>query len=91
MYQMLPKFKKRHLPKDEGLKTQSNPCFWASQVIKNHLPIQDIWVQSLGPEDSLEKEMTTHSSILAPEIPWTEKSGGLQSMESQEGWIRLSN
>ena len=33
MYQMLPKFKKRHLPKDEGLKTQSNPCFRASQVI----------------------------------------------------------
>ena len=55
MYQMLPKFKKRHLPKDEGLKTQSNPCFWASQVIKNHLPMQDMWVQSLGPEDPVKK------------------------------------
>ena len=55
MHQMLPKFKKRHLPKDEGLKTQSNPCFWASQVIKNHLAMQDMWVQSLDQEDPLEE------------------------------------
>ena len=40
-------------------------------------------VQSLGQEDPLEEEMTTHSSILAWKIPWTEKPGGLQSMESQ--------
>ena len=40
-------------------------------------------VQSLGQEDSLEKEMATHSTILAWEIPWTEESGGLQSMELQ--------
>ena len=38
-------------------------------------------VQSLGQEDSLEKEMTTHSSILAWKILWTEEAGGLQSME----------
>ena len=37
-----------------------------------------------GQEDPLEKEMATHSSILAWEIPWTEEPGGLQSMESQE-------
>ena len=37
----------------------------------------------LGLEDPLEEEMATHSSILAWEIPWTEKSGGLQSMGSQ--------
>ena len=36
-----------------------------------------------GPEDPLEKEMATHSSILAWRIPWTEEPGGLQSMESQ--------
>ena len=42
-----------------------------------------MWVQSLGGEDPLEKEMTTHSSILAWEIPWTEEAGGLQSMGSQ--------
>ena len=38
------------------------------------------WVQSLGREDPLQKEMATHSSILAWEIPWTEEPGGLQSM-----------
>ena len=41
-------------------------------------------VQFLGEEDPLEKEMATHSSILAWEIPWTEEPGGLQSMGSQE-------
>ena len=41
-------------------------------------------VQTLGQEDPLEKEMATHSSIVAWEIPWTEEPGGLQSMESQE-------
>ena len=44
---------------------------------------QEIWVQSLGEEDSLEKEMATHSSILAWKIPWPEEPGGLQSMGSQ--------
>ena len=44
--------------------------------------MQETWVQTLGQEDSLEKEMATHSSILAWEIPWTEESGGLQSMGS---------
>jgi len=48
-----------------------------------HLPtIQETWVQSLGQEDSLEKEMATHSSTLAWKIPWTEEPGGLQSMGS---------
>ena len=41
------------------------------------------WIQSLGQEDPLEKEMATHSSILAWEIPWTEEPGRLQSMGSQ--------
>ena len=40
-----------------------------------------------GWEDLLEREMATHSSILAWEIPWTEKPGGLQSMGSQKSWI----
>ena len=44
------------------------------------LPVQDTRVQSLGQEDPPEKEMVTHSSILARETPWTEKPGGLQSM-----------
>ena len=46
--------------------------------------MQDTCLQSLGQEDPLEKEMVTHSSILAWEIPWTEDVGGLQSMGSQE-------
>ena len=44
---------------------------------------QEIWVQSLGREDPLEKEMATHSRLLAWKIPWTEEPGGLQSMGSQ--------
>ena len=42
----------------------------------------ETWVQSLGQEDRLEKQMATHSRILAWEIPWTEETGGLQSMRS---------
>ena len=45
--------------------------------------MQEMRVQSLGQEDSLEKEMATHSSILAWEIPWTEEPGGLQTIGSQ--------
>ena len=42
--------------------------------------LQEIWVWSLGPEDPLEEETSTHSSILAWEIPWTEEPGELQSV-----------
>ena len=45
--------------------------------------MQETWVQFLGQEDSLEKEMATHSSILVWEIPWTEEPGRLQSMGLQ--------
>ena len=45
---------------------------------------QETQVRSLGPEDPLEKEIATHSSVLAWRIPWTEESGGLQSMGSRE-------
>ena len=44
----------------------------------------EMWVQSLGREHSLEKEMATHSSILAWNIPWTEELDGLQSMGRKE-------
>ena len=53
-------------------------------MVKNLPAVQETWVQSLGGEDALKKEMATHSSILAWEIPWTEEPGGLQSMGSQE-------
>ena len=60
--------------------------FWTSLVVQKvkHLPImQETWVQSPGRKDLLEKEMATHSSILAWKIPWTEDPGRLQSMGSQ--------
>ena len=50
-----------------------------AQMVKNLLAMQETWVQSLGRKDLLEKEMATHSSILAWEIPWTEEPGGLHS------------
>ena len=54
-----------------------------AQTVK-HLPTMwETWVQSLGQEDLLEKEMAPHSSILAWKIPWTEEPGGLQSKGSQ--------
>ena len=47
--------------------------------------MQEMGVPSLGREDALEKEMATHSSVLAWRIPWTEEPGGLQSTGSQRG------
>ena len=55
-----------------------------AQNVKNLLAMQQTWVPSLGQEDPLEKEMATHSSILAWKIPWTEEPGKLQSMGSQK-------
>ena len=54
------------------------------------LLMQEIRIRSLGQEHSLEEEMTTHSSVLAWEIPWIEEPGGLQSMGSQKSQTRLS-
>ena len=57
-----------------------------ARQVKNPLPMQetqDVRVQSLGQEDPLEKEMATHSNILACKVPWKEEPGGLQSIGSQ--------
>jgi len=54
-----------------------------AQRVKCLPAMQETWVQSLGQEDPLEKEMATHCSTLAWKIPWTEKPGGLQSMGLQ--------
>ena len=54
-----------------------------AQTVKNLPAVQETRVQSLDQEDSLEKEMATHSSILAWRITWTEEPGRLQSMGSQ--------
>ena len=58
--------------------------FPGGSVVKNPPAMQETWVRSLGQEDPLEKEMATHSSILAWEIPWTEEPGALQSMGLQK-------
>ena len=59
--------------------------------VKNLPVMQVTWVRSLDQEDSLEKGMTTHSSILVWRIPWTEEPGGLQSMGSPLNWHTLYN
>ena len=59
---------------------------WTSlvaQTVKRLPTTRETWIQSLGREDPLEKDMGTHSSILAWKIPWMEEPGGLQSMGSQ--------
>ena len=62
--------------------------FSGGSVVKNpSANAGDIGI-NVGQKDPLEKEMTTHSSILVWEIPWTEKHGGLQSLELQES-VRL--
>ena len=62
------------------------PLYWdfpIAHMVKSLPAIQDTQVRSLGQEDPLEKEMATHPSILAWEIPWTEEPHGLQSMGSR--------
>ena len=54
-----------------------------AQTVKHLSTIQETWVQSLGREDPLEKEMATHSSTIAWKIPWTEEPDRLHSMGSQ--------
>ena len=62
---------------------QADRAFLMAQMVK-HLPtMRETWVQSLGWEDPLEKDMATHSSTLTWKIPWTEEPGRLQSMGSQ--------
>ena len=55
-----------------------------AQTVKRLSTMRETGVRSLGREDALEKEMATHFSILACEIPWTEEPGGLQSRQSQK-------
>ena len=57
--------------------------FEVAQMVKRLPTMRETWVQSLGQEDLLEKEMATHSSIFAWKIPWMEEPGRLQSMGSQ--------
>ena len=72
----------------EGLEKKNSCTIYTgaslvAQAVKSLPPMQETWVRSLAQEDPLEEGMTTHSSILAWGIPWTEEPGGLQSMGSQ--------
>ena len=58
--------------------------FPGGSLSKDLPAMQETQVQSLGQEDPVEKEMATHSSILAWEIPWAEESGGLKFMDLKE-------
>ena len=58
-----------------------------AQLVKNPPAMRETWVRFLGQEDLLEKEMATHSSILACKIPWTKEPGRPQSMGLQESGI----
>ena len=60
-------------------------------MVKNPLANAEMRVRSLGQDDPRDKEMATHSSILAWRIPWTEEPGGPQSMGSQKSQTQLSN
>ena len=57
-------------------------CQDLAQWLRTHLPMQETRVRSLSQEDPLEEGTATHSGVLAWEIPWTEKPGGLQSVGS---------
>ena len=65
------------------LSNRTTRTFLVVQTVKNLPAMQETWVQSLGGKDPLEKEMETHSSILAWRIPWTEEPDRLQFMGPQ--------
>ena len=64
-------------------RTRLSTTSLVAQMVKCWPTMQKTWVRSLGQEESLEKEMATHSSMCAWEIPWTEEPGGLQITGSQ--------
>ena len=70
-------------PKVRGMQINDEMTSLASQMIKRLSTMRETWVQSLGQEDPLEKEMAIHFSTIAWKIPWTEEPGRLQSMGSQ--------
>ena len=74
---------KQRLRRDHLFQLTFHNASLMAQSLKRLPTMQETWVRSLGREDPLEKEMATHSSILAWRIPWTEEPGGLQSTESQ--------
>ena len=70
-------------PLEKGYPLQYFSASLVAQTVRNPPAMWETWVRSVGWEDPLEKGIATHFSILAWRIPWAEKPGGLQSMESQ--------
>ena len=66
-------------------------CPWWLKMIKNLPEMQGTWVMSLGGEDPLDEGIAAHSSILAWRIPWTEETGGVQSLQSQKSQTQFSD
>ena len=86
---MFAPWKKSYDQPRQHIKKQSRHFTQASLVAQRlkRLPtMRETWVQSLGREDPLDKEMATHSSTLAWRIPWTGEPGRLQSMGSRESF-----
>ena len=78
--------KARNINNTFGPETANEHCSQASlvaQTVKNPPAVREIWVRSLGWENTLEEGMATHSSVLSWRTPWTEEPGGLQSMGLQ--------
>ena len=87
-----PISKRRQGPKNNPIFSLCSHHIWAFLVAlwwRIHLLMQETWVQSLGGEEALEKEMASHSSILTWEIPGTEEPGGLQATGLQKSWTQL--
>ncbi|XDA89935.1 hypothetical protein R6Z07M_019539 [Ovis aries] len=82
VHHQLPDFTQTHVHRVSDAIQPSHPL-WSPSSVKDLRAMQETQVQSLGWEDPLEKEVATHSSILAWRIPWTKEPGGLQSMGLQ--------
>ena len=86
MWQFLSHSRQKSWAQRTDEKTTAANTWWTSlvaQMVKRLATMRETRVQSLGQEDPLEKEVATHSSILAWKIPWTEEPGRLQSMGSR--------
>ena len=71
----------------KNIRRKKNKASLVAQMVKNLPAVQDTRVRSLSQEDPLEKEMVTHSSILAWKIPWTEEPGGLSAWGRKESGV----
>ena len=78
----VPALRVSYPPEVSAYSVSHPPASPVAQAVKNPPGMQETWVRSLGWEEPLEKEMPTHSSVLAWKIPWTEEPGRLQTIVS---------